>query len=39
MMNQFEVWTIYGGERWLLIVDTSRHDFMLGFHRLVRRMP
>lgn len=37
-MNEFVVWTMQG-ERWLMRVDTSRYDFMLGFHRFVKVLP
>lgn len=37
-MNQFESWTL-GGKQYLLSVDTSRYDFMLGFHRVIKELP
>jgi hypothetical protein len=37
-MNQFELLTINGGERYLTIVDTSRWDFYIGFRRIITRL-
>lgn len=36
-MNQFECWTLQG-KRYLMGVDTSRYDFMLGFHRVIKEL-
>lgn len=38
MMNQFEVFSINGGQRWLFAIDTSRWDFYIGFRRAIKRL-
>lgn len=38
MMNQFEVITINGGERYLTIINLADYDFYLGFRKVVSRL-
>jgi len=37
-MMQFVVWKL-GTKRMLMTIDTTRYDFMLGFHRFVKELP
>lgn len=38
-MKQFEAITLNGGDRYLTLIDTTRYDFFIGFHRVLRRLP
>lgn len=38
MMDQFEVITINGGERYLTVINLTDYDFYLGFRRVVIRL-
>lgn len=38
MMRQFEVMSINGGEKWLVVVNTDRWNFWLGFRSAIKRL-
>lgn len=38
MMNQFEVITINGGERYITVINTDRWDGWIGFRTIVKRL-
>ena len=38
MMRQFEVIVINGGRKYLTAVDLTRHDFAIGFRRILKEL-
>lgn len=38
MMRQFEVITINGGEKWLVITNIHRWDFWIGFRSYIKKL-